>query len=554
MNVSQSKPRDNDGLPEVSVEEIMDGAPLCARMHMSVETVSESMAERDVFAMPVLDDTDRCVGLVSASDLLRALHGRWDYSDLGVVLSHDELSDEEGLVGFHEMPAPLTASDVMRTDIFAVPPSCGVRRAAQLMANHDLAGLAVVGGDGHVLGLVTASAALRSLVRPRPVSGVMPAVKPIAVGDDVVDGRSTDCLLRRERLGLLTSFAMGVSRELDDALDFTRLSLGRLLTFERSRSPHTPSRLHRIELLEDVRTGFLGIGAIRDQLDTFAGALEESNDPVDLTSVLDTATRIAQSRLQHRAHVVCDYAGLPAVVGHANVYKQLFVELLANAGRAIAERSTRDKAISLKGRADGNGRVVVEISHSSVGVPSSRLRELFDPFLDGASLGVMVARDVVGRFGGTLDVTAAANDVTTIRAVLPTMPQDVSSAKPARQTRVMVVDDDPPVAQAVALELTSYEVTVVSSGQAALDVLQRDDAFDVVLCDVSMPQMTGIDLYEAVEARHPALASRFVFMTGGGLTERTRAFLDHVTNARIAKPFYGDTLHCLIEAVAKNGN
>jgi CheY-like chemotaxis protein len=80
-------------------------------------------------------------------------------------------------------------------------------------------------------------------------------------------------------------------------------------------------------------------------------------------------------------------------------------------------------------------------------------------------------------------------------------------------------------------------VEVVSSGQAALERLSTGKThFDLVLCDLMMPDMTGMEVYEAVEERCPALAERFVFISGGGVTERSRKFLEAHADRVLPKP------------------
>lgn len=93
------------------------------------------------------------------------------------------------------------------------------------------------------------------------------------------------------------------------------------------------------------------------------------------------------------------------------------------------------------------------------------------------------------------------------------------------------------VARTLARQLSGHHVEVVSSGQAALERLSTDkSSFDLVLCDLMMPDMTGMDVYEAVEERCPALAERFVFISGGGVTERSRKFLEAHADRVLPKP------------------
>ncbi len=83
----------------------------------------------------------------------------------------------------------------------------------------------------------------------------------------------------------------------------------------------------------------------------------------------------------------------------------------------------------------------------------------------------------------------------------------------------------------------SHEVTVALHGKEALSILDTGAEFDVVLCDVVMPEISGPQVYEAVRQRHPRLVDRFVFITGGTLQEKSRTFLSSISNPVLTKPF-----------------
>ncbi len=121
-------------------------------------------------------------------------------------------------------------------------------------------------------------------------------------------------------------------------------------------------------------------------------------------------------------------------------------------------------------------------------------------------------------------------------------------------TRVLVVDDEPLMGTAlrVAFEPT-YDVVVASSGSEARSILQDDEAFDAIVCDLMMRDVSGIDLYRWLRERAPDLADRVVFVTGGAYTPEAEQFLGEVDNPRLQKPFSLDTLVDLVDAVVGAG-
>ena len=113
-----------------------------------------------------------------------------------------------------------------------------------------------------------------------------------------------------------------------------------------------------------------------------------------------------------------------------------------------------------------------------------------------------------------------------------------STADAPADYRVLVVDDDPGVANTLRAMLEAHhEVKSVESGREALKILMSDEEFDVVFCDLVMPELSGIDLFCALELNRPHKASRVVFMTGGVFTAEAQRFLAEVKNRRIEKPF-----------------
>jgi CheY-like chemotaxis protein len=121
-----------------------------------------------------------------------------------------------------------------------------------------------------------------------------------------------------------------------------------------------------------------------------------------------------------------------------------------------------------------------------------------------------------------------------------------------RRGRVVVIDDDATLCATVRRALQSlHEVEVFTSGKEAIARLRDGAPVDVILCDLIMPELTGPDIYAALESCAPTLCARMIFSTGGAFTDQARNFLDRVKNTRLEKPFDVPHLRAVVaEALA----
>jgi CheY-like chemotaxis protein len=132
---------------------------------------------------------------------------------------------------------------------------------------------------------------------------------------------------------------------------------------------------------------------------------------------------------------------------------------------------------------------------------------------------------------------------------MPSVPATFRSATRVRRPgRILVVDDEPSLSKALSRLLSDEnEVVVVGGAAAALARLERGERYDVVLCDLMMPLMDGIELHRRLSLTRPEEAERMVFMTGGAMTARIEAFFRRVPNLLLHKPIDLDGLRALIE-------
>ncbi len=317
-----------------------------------------------------------------------------------------------------------------------------------------------------------------------------------------------------------------------------------------------------LEMLDVAREGADRVRSIVRDLKTFSRADEELAGPVDVRRVLEASIQMAWNELRHRARLVKRYAAVPNVEGTESRLGQVFLNLLVNAAQALPVGHAGEHEISVETATDERGRVVVTIADTGPGIPPQQLRRVFDPFFTtkpvgvGTGLGLSICKGIVTSLGGQIDVESQPGK-TVFRVTFPASERDRSDAavlvrrvpRPGARGRVLVVDDDVAIGLSLRVALADeHDVIVTASGHEALELLKQDEAFDVVLCDLMMPDMTGIEVHDALKAEGRAVAERIVFVTGGAFAPRIGEQVEQLPNARLEKPFELDALRELLRA------
>jgi len=359
-------------------------------------------------------------------------------------------------------------------------------------------------------------------------------------------------LVQSEKLAVAGQLAAGVGHEINNPLSFVIGNLHFALEALGALSgplSSTEALQEPLEALREARTGAERIRVILTDLKRFARADESLLGPVDVREALEFSLSMAMPHLRHRAQVERRYSPVPKALANDAKLGQVFLHLLMNAAHAIPEGDAVRYRLTLTTRME-DGRVVVEVSDTGRGMTPEVLERAFEPFFttksmgEGMGLGLSICLGLVQSMKGELSATSKPGMGTTFRVVLPTslapapVLTPVSAAKVSRRRRVLVIDDEPGMASVFRRILgRSHEVVVAESGREALELLEKDDAFDRIFCDLMMADLTGMDVYEALVSRQKDCLERFVFMTGGSFTERARTFLQTVPFPLIDKPF-----------------
>jgi signal transduction histidine kinase len=370
--------------------------------------------------------------------------------------------------------------------------------------------------------------------------------------------RIQEQLVISDRMVSIGMLAAGVAHEINNPLAVVLSNL-ELAVAELEALRGADDLTSIVEEVTDANAAAQRIRDIVRDLKLFSRASDDASGPVDVQRVLESTLRMAWNEIRHRARLRRELQAVPFVEANESRLGQVFLNLVINAAQALPDGHADEHEIAIATRLGDDGRVVVEIRDTGSGMSPEVKKRLFTPFFTtkplgvGTGLGLSIVHRIVTALGGELGVDSEPGRGTTFRVHLPVSTRRPEPSKPAhpiapvRRGRILIVDDERLVANAFSRALrTSHEVVVRNRGREVLDLLEAGERFDAIVCDLMMPEMTGIQLHDAIARLHPDQAAAMIFVSGGAFTSQARAFLDAVPNPRLEKPFKLSALAALV--------
>jgi PAS domain S-box-containing protein len=378
-----------------------------------------------------------------------------------------------------------------------------------------------------------------------------------AAQDSLTRLRETQAqLVQAAKMSALGQLVSGVAHELNNPLSviigYGQLLLGR----------DVPANVRRpVELM--VAQGDRMAKIVRNLL-FFARQRPPERAAVKLNQVIEQtlALRVNQLTLSGITVETAFGADLPQITGDAQQLEQVFLNLLLNAEQAILEVGAHGR-ILVRTRVSPDGTMVcADVVDDGPGIASDALSRVFEPFFttksvgSGTGLGLSVSYGIIEEHGGRLSVqsrpgeTAFTIELPVTRAPEPAPPPRRSRMAPSGTGRVaLVVEDEPSVLDLVVSLLTQHgwRVDMAAGGRTGLECVERR-AYDLIVSDIRMPDGDGEEFYRNVLAREPALARRFIFITGDTANPDRWKFLETAGVPVIEKPFPPGTFE---DAVAR---
>ena len=363
----------------------------------------------------------------------------------------------------------------------------------------------------------------------------------------------------QERLATVGSLAAGVAHEINNPLAYVIANVQYALDsiaqwpLADSRDPsQTLSRAQLKEALVEANEGARRVQRIVGDLKTLARQGDDRVEPIDVEHTLNWAIGVTMAEIRHRARLVKSFTEVPSVRGDEARLGQVFVNILLNAAQAIEPGRAHENEIIVNTR-ERDGRVLVEVLDTGNGIPEENLTKIFDPFFTtkprgiGTGLGLSICHEIVASMRGTLTAANRSPRGAIFVVEIPAMnvyPQAAahhqrhgkSSKPPGRAARILVIDDESLAAKALGRMLRDHKVDIADHAPTGLK-MALENPYDVIFCDLMMPELSGMAVHAAVLRQAPSVAERMVFITGGTFTEEARDFAAHHGARCLFKPF-----------------
>jgi PAS domain S-box-containing protein len=375
-----------------------------------------------------------------------------------------------------------------------------------------------------------------------------------------IDAETDDGVGRElsDRMVSLGQLAAGIAHEINNPLAYAMGNLSFAIEHLQGLPDGTPELATVLAALRDALEGAERVRRTVRDLKMFARPESDRHGAVDVERALRAAISMANMEIRHHARLALDFDVVPPAHCNESHLAHVFLNLLLNATHALGEGDAQRNEIRVTVRHLPTDRVMIEIK--CTGHQAATPVETLDPFpmsrlRESAGLGLALCHRLLRESGGELSIESPSDKAPLFKVLLLPERETADSIAPSpagkwgrQRARVLVVDDEPRIGSAIARILDpAHEVTAVYTARDAIVRLERGEQYDVILCDILMPQMSGYDLYRSLEQMAPDLIRRIIFMTGGPFSTRGAGFLDSVNNARLEKPFSPEALRTVIQ-------
>jgi PAS domain S-box-containing protein len=398
-------------------------------------------------------------------------------------------------------------------------------------------------------------------------------------------------LTRAEKLASIGLLASGVAHEINNPLTYILFNMESLgedlpqLTNVIQRCQHranniplehnpfagltsTELKLFHQPFLEDISErideaiqGIHRIKTIVQELSAFSRLDTPNIASVDVFVAIECAINMAHNEIKYRANLIKDYGPVPPVKASPDQLIQVFLNILMHIINSLDESNAASNKIRIHIQQEQN-YVNVKFEDTGRGLTPEEIEYIFEPFSNtknigvGSGLSLSLCKNTLLSFGGDIEVHSEIGRGTCFSIKLPIATENELKEEPqqcpndckcSHRRRILLIDDESGVRTTIKKYLhKDHEVITAESGAKAQAIIEEDHNFDLLLCDLMMPQMSGMDLHQWLTKKYPELAKRTIFISGGVFTPKAKQYLNNINNPLLEKPFDMKDLQKLI--------
>jgi len=241
---------------------------------------------------------------------------------------------------------------------------------------------------------------------------------------DVTEKIRTEQALRiSERMASVGTLAAGIAHEINNPLTYVLISLRFAQSELAQNSSQSPA--HVLEALERAVDGAERVSAIVKELRVFSRPNDRTLSVLDPRAVLESALRMVDNDIRHRALLVRDFRAVPQVLANEGRLIQVFLNLLLNAVQALESCPREQSQITVRTSTDDKGFALIEVSDTGVGISPQHLNKIFDPFFTtkpvglGTGIGLSICHGIVKSMDGVITVESKLGHGSVFRVRLP---------------------------------------------------------------------------------------------------------------------------------------
>lgn len=403
---------------------------------------------------------------------------------------------------------------------------------------------------------------------------------------DLTERKRMEALLAQtDRLSSMGMLAAGVAHEINNPLSYIIYNLTTLkeeipeilnIIGEYIRSEETPDvekycqRIKRIvttesigDINERLKDSLDGVNKIKDisrGLGTFSKVDSSDLTQMGVNHVIDSAINMAYNEIKYRARIEKNYQSCQSVKASEGRLSQVILNLVINAAHSIPEGHASRNLIRVASW-DSEKSVFIEVTDTGSGIEKDKLKRIFEPFYTtkprglGSGLGLYISKDIIEKFNGSISVISSPGSGTSFLIELPAIHEiqvvkgktSESKLLVSRTLKILIIDDEAIIRTLLKRMLKEHNTNEAASGTHAIQILNSDSEYDLIFCDMMMPQMSGVEFHEWIMIEKPHLASRIIFISGGIFSSRVQEYLQINNLRRLNKPFDSDSISEIIK-------